>query len=168
MAATRRSRRGQPEHSEFDEPGDQAGRTDYAINGGSVYLGTALAPPARSAAASYKWPVLATGNPQTAFNGIVSVHSQIFEANVQDAKDTTYLIGEKYMALDKNITGNDPGDLFMRDVGRRREPDSLGQRQPAAGLGSRQQQQSSRNPTQIFGSAHAPDGTRPFVMGTCS
>ena len=92
-----------------------AGRTDYAINGGSVFIPHGPGPASASAAASNTWPNLAA----LGFNGIASVHSQITEAMIADKKQTTYLIGEKYMSpenyitgIDSTVTQNDPGDLF--------------------------------------------------------
>lgn len=91
----------------------QAGRCDYAMNGGSVlppsFSPDLSGPPASTtlaSAAGYAWPSLAT------FNGLAWIHSQIPEATVTDTKDTTYLIGEKYMSPENYVTGADPGDLF--------------------------------------------------------
>ncbi|MGO9115341.1 MAG: DUF1559 domain-containing protein [Thermoguttaceae bacterium] len=96
----------------------QAGRTDYAINGGSVLPSNLPAnphfagPPATttvSTAASY---FQANGIPSTTFNGIASIYSQVTEAMIPDNKETTYLMGEKYMSPENYFMGNDPGDLF--------------------------------------------------------
>ncbi len=88
----------------------KAPRTDYAINGGSV-LPTTLnfaGPPAGTlvSSASLSWPSLAN------FNGIAAIRSQVTDAMITDNKDTTYLIGEKYMSPDNYTTGKDPGDLY--------------------------------------------------------
>ena len=109
----------------------------------------------------YSWPNLTA----LGFNGIATIHSQITEAMIPDNKETTYLIGEKYMSPDHYITGDDPGDLYQRDVGRRRQPDSLGQHQPFARHGPLGQQQSARQPTQIFGSSHAAGWHAAFCDG---
>jgi len=101
-----------------------AGRTDYAINGGSIlptwtpfphYPGPSSLP----VPTNFPWPDLVTSSPMTAFNGIASIHSQITDAMITDTKETTYLIGEKYLSPENYITGidstvaqNDPGDLF--------------------------------------------------------
>ncbi len=88
------------------------GRTDYAANGGSYFVandsaGIASGPgPSGTNTTGYTWPDL------TNFNGIVAVHSQITLADIPDNKDTTYLLGEKYMAPENYIMGNDPGNLY--------------------------------------------------------
>ena len=50
-------------------------------------------------------------NLTTGFNGIVTVHSEVTPAGVTDNKDTTYLVGEKYMSPEHYIDGQDQGDL---------------------------------------------------------
>jgi prepilin-type N-terminal cleavage/methylation domain-containing protein/prepilin-type processing-associated H-X9-DG protein len=87
-----------------------AGRTDYAANGGSFFVandpgGTASGPGPSSTGAT-TWPDL------TNFNGIVGVHSQVVMADIRDNKETTYLLGEKYMSPENYITGADPGDMY--------------------------------------------------------
>ena len=101
-----------------------AGRTDYAMNGGSnpppwnnppphvrgmnTIFPNYPGPPNLSAATSqtspYLWPVLTSNPPNFApasqngdFNGIVATHSQVTEAMITDGKGETYLIGEKYL-----------------------------------------------------------------------
>jgi prepilin-type N-terminal cleavage/methylation domain-containing protein len=95
-----------------------AGRTDYAMNGGTVRIPIGAGPPATttvSSAANYVWPDLVA----LGFNGIAAIHSQVTEAMIPDSKGTTYLIGEKYVSPENYITGidnttakNDPGDLY--------------------------------------------------------
>jgi prepilin-type processing-associated H-X9-DG protein len=53
------------------------------------------------------------------FNGIATIHSQVLDAMVSDSKDTTYMIGEKYMSPENYMTGvdstptrYDSGDLY--------------------------------------------------------
>ena len=82
--------------------GPVAGRTDYAANGGGVFIAAGAGPTSATAAS---FPSL------TSFNGIVAVHSEVTSAGVPDNKDTTYLVGEKYLSPENYITGNDPGDL---------------------------------------------------------
>ena len=120
----------------------QAGRTDYAINGGSNpppwanplpgsrtlvpfpdFPGPS-SPLTQAAAATFPWPVLSSNQPGRDFNGIAAVHSQVSEAMITDTKDTTYLIGEKYVSPENymaplnpannttDLTGYDPGDEF--------------------------------------------------------
>ena len=90
----------------------QAGRTDYAINGGTVPIANGSGPSGLSAGLdpSASWPDL------TNFDGIAAAHSQISEAMITDSKITTYLMAEKYMSPENYImgvdtTGYDPGDL---------------------------------------------------------
>jgi hypothetical protein len=94
------------------------GRTDYAINGGSVlptyspfphYTGpTTLAAGVPATGAPYAWPNLVTMR----FNGIASIHSKITDAMCPDSKETLYLVGEKYMAPEHYTDGQDLGDLY--------------------------------------------------------
>ena len=90
--------------SRNDRPVTQAGRTDYAINGGSVYIPHGHGPGQRPSGRRR----LFLAQPRAlGFNGIVSVHSQITDAMIPDNKETTYLIGEKYMSPENYITGVD-------------------------------------------------------------
>jgi prepilin-type N-terminal cleavage/methylation domain-containing protein len=135
------------------------GRTDYAINGGSVlptyspfphYTGpTTLAAGAATQPATYPWPNLVT----MGFNGIASIHSKITEAMCPDSKETMYLVGEKYMSPENYITGQDLGDWYALsgdDVTTTRwgnqllipAQDRLANNNP------------SPNPTLVFGSSH--------------
>ena len=122
------------------------GRTDYAINGGSVITQT-----------------LAT------FNGIACNRSQVILATmIPDNKETTYLIGEKYMAPENYLSGTDPGDLSSAMSG---DDVSLSRWGNTSLLPSMDRTANNNPPTngpQIFGScARRPDGTRPFATGTC-
>jgi prepilin-type processing-associated H-X9-DG protein len=74
------------------------GRTDYVANGGNFYL----------------------PNGGTTFNGIVGIGSHVTDAMITDTRETTYLVGEKYMSPENYMSGNDttpgnpgydPGDL---------------------------------------------------------
>jgi len=90
-----------------------AGRTDYAINGGSVPptwkpFPDFPGPASLAVAGTFSWPDLTASG----FNGIASVRSQVTDAMIPDNKETTYLIGEKYMSPESYIMGNDPGDLY--------------------------------------------------------
>ena len=108
-------------------PVTQAGRTDYAINGGSVlYSSTVAGPVQRERRCQLFLARPHDRKSATSFNGIASVHSQVTEAMIPDNKDTTYLIGEKYMSPENYITGVDTdtrarsGRPVQRHVGRRR------------------------------------------------
>ncbi len=152
-------------------------RTDYAINGGSVYIpnGTGPAPGATvaatlTAAASYAWPNLQ----KLGFNGIASVCSKVTEAMIPDNKETTYLIGEKYMSVDNYTIGIDatvgsidPGDMYSAmsadDVSLIRwgnltllpAMDRLSTNGPPPGT----------NPPRIFGSSHSAGWHAAFCDG---
>jgi prepilin-type N-terminal cleavage/methylation domain-containing protein/prepilin-type processing-associated H-X9-DG protein len=145
-----------------------AGRTDYAINGGSVFIPHGPGPASVSAAASNTWPNLAA----LGFNGIASVHSQITEAMIVDEKQTTYLVGEKYMSpenyrtgIDSTVTQNDPGDLFSAMSG----DDVSLIRWGNPNLMPNMDRLSTNNPppvpSQIFGSAHGAGWNAAFCDG---
>ena len=155
----------------------QAGRTDYAINGGSVFISNGMGPSSVSAATSYSWPVLKTSSTATSFNGIAAVHSSITEAMIPDNKGTTYLIGEKYMSPENYTIGvdaepyqDDPGDLMSAmsgdDVSLIRwgnanllpSLDRVGSNNPP-------QATNGQPPSQIFGSAHPAGWHAAFCDG---
>ncbi len=89
-------------------PGQVAGRTDYAANGGSVFIPHKGGPTSAPAPAGFTWLNLT----YLGFNGIVAIHSEVTSAGVPDNKDTTYLVGEKYMSPEHYIDGQDPGDMY--------------------------------------------------------
>jgi prepilin-type N-terminal cleavage/methylation domain-containing protein len=149
-----------------------AGRTDYAINGGSVYIPNGTGPAASttlSTVATYTaWPNLVALN----FNGIATVHSQVTESMIPDNKETTYLVGEKYLSRDNYIMGvdmtvkkNDPGDLYSPMSGN----DVASIRWANTGLLPSQDRLSTNNPpptpSQIFGSAHSAGWHAAFCDG---
>jgi prepilin-type N-terminal cleavage/methylation domain-containing protein len=143
-----------------------AGRTDYAINGGSVYIPSGPGPSPggtgasiASAGASYSWPKLTN----LGFNGIAAVHSQVLETSIVDSKPTTYLFGEKYLSpanyfdpagIDNTIGTIDPGDLYSAVSG----DDVATIRWGNATLLPSMDRVQNNNPppvaSQIFGSAH--------------
>ena len=91
--------------------GAGTGRTDYAINGGSICIPSGPGPSSIQRRRNYSWPNLD-------FNGIAAVHSQVTEAMILDSKKTTYLLGEKYMSPENCITWQRSGRP-VRHVGRR-------------------------------------------------
>ena len=154
-----------------------AGRTDYAINGGSNYIAHGAGPSSVAAATSYNWPSLAT------FNGIASVHSQVTEAMVTDNKGTTYLIGEKYMSpenytdamVNNNSTDNTTGQIDPGDSHSAMSGDDVSLIRwgndtwlPSMDHATNNSATVQANPSKIFGSTAARAGTRPFAMGTSS
>ena len=157
----------------------QAGRTDYAMNGGSV-LPSSLqnygsfphfqGPSSVSSGAGYQWPLLSTGSTLTSFNGIAAIHSQVLDATLTDNRETNYLIGEKYLSVDNYVTGvdstnppiKDEGDLFSAmsgdDVSLTRWC-TYNASNPAASLLPSPDRMASNNPPPnpalIFGSSHS-------------
>ena len=78
-------------------------KSDYAINGGDIFVGAGSGPNSTTAAdlRSYLWPDL------DRFNGISFVRSRIRMAYVVDGTSNTYLLGEKAVNLGDE---SDPGD----------------------------------------------------------
>ncbi len=138
-------------------PGQVGGRTDYAANGGSVYIKHSPSPSSLQVPTNFQWPDL------TAFNGIVAIRSQVTNAagasGIPDNKDTTYLFGEKYMSPEGYITGTtDPGDLCSAMSG-----DDQSLIRWSASLPA-QDRLNFPNP-QGFGSAHSAGWQVAFVGG---
>ena len=145
-----------------------AGRTDYAMNGGSVLPSNFpnyspfphfQGPSSVSGAAGFSWPLLTTGNTLTSFNGIATIHSQVLDATITDNRETTYLIGEKYLSVENYVTGvdadgNDQGDTYSAMSG----DDISTTRWANTTLLPSQDRTASNNPpanpSQIFGSSH--------------
>ncbi len=139
----------------------QAGRTDYAINGGSIYIPHGPGPASLGAGLSNSWPNLKA----LGFNGIASVHSLVPEAGILDAHDTTYLIGEKFMALEHYSTGTDPGDLFSAMSGDDVSLIRWGNLTLLPALDRSINNNPPANPSQIFGSAHGAGWHMAFCDG---
>lgn len=86
-----------PPHNADAAP--QVGKTDYAINGGDVFIKPSW-PPNYSQAANWKW------SDTSKATGIAYYRSAIVVADIHDGTNHTYLIGEKQVS---NVAG-DPGD----------------------------------------------------------
>ncbi len=134
-------------------------RTDYVINGGSVYVahgkGPADSKPATIQAYNNKWPDL------TNFNGIACVRSEVSPAHVADGMSNTYLMGEKYMSPENYTIGvdasgnNDTGDLMSAYSG---DDVSLVRWGSTTYLPSMDRVKTNippPNPAKIFGSSHS-------------
>jgi prepilin-type N-terminal cleavage/methylation domain-containing protein len=151
------------------------GRSDYAISGGSAYIlnnvnVTTIAGPT-SLTATFTWPNL------TNFNGIATIHSKITDAMCHDSKDTTYLVGEKYMPPEDYVTGVDvigtySGDLFSAFSGDQMSLvrwGSYNPSNPALSLLPTQDRVQSNNPpanpSLIFASAHGAGWNVVFLEG---
>jgi prepilin-type N-terminal cleavage/methylation domain-containing protein len=97
-----------------------AGRTDYAANGGSFFLQNTPSPQGLPVPANFWVYLTMPGAAALNFSGIVTIHSEVTPASITDNKDTTYLVGEKYMSPENYTTGVDmtpggkldPGDLY--------------------------------------------------------
>lgn len=81
----------------------QAGRTDYAGNGGDSGLAHG-AGPANIAAG------LAAADKPTAFTGVLYERSEVPLGKIPDGTSKTYLAGEKYLNPQHYTTGGDPAD----------------------------------------------------------
>jgi prepilin-type N-terminal cleavage/methylation domain-containing protein len=141
-----------------------AGRTDYAINGGSIvptqfpnyspfphFAGPGSVAAAKNPSA---FPNLATGKPATEFNGIAAIHSQVKEANITDNQGTTYLVGEKYMSPENYIMGQDPGDLYSAMSGDDISTTRWGSMTLVPAMDRVASNSPPANGSQIFGSSH--------------
>ena len=147
----------------------QGGRSDYAVNGGTVYISHGQGPSSTTAGASNTWPNLTA----LGFTGLVSVHSSITEAMVTDSKQTTYLIGEKYLSPENYTTGiasnpADAGDLLSDMSG----DDICLIRWANTTLLPSMDRVSTNptnppppNPSKIFGSAHSAGYNMSFLDG---
>ena len=150
----------------------QAGRTDYAINGGSVYIphgpGPSTSTTVKTAGSYPSWPNLQT----LGFNGISSVRSQVTEAMIPDNKSTTYLLGEKYMSPENYLTGvdsesaqNDPGDLFSAMSGDDVSLIRWGSTTLLPSMDRTANNNPPSLPSQVFGSAHGAGWHAAFCDG---
>ncbi|MBX3427542.1 MAG: DUF1559 domain-containing protein [Pirellulales bacterium] len=98
---------------------ENCGRSDYAINAGSVWVETQndnQFPQTYAAVAGFdnRWmeaALQASGRDAGAeLNGISYQRSQIGIRQVSDGTSNTYLVGEKALTLTNYDTGDDPGD----------------------------------------------------------
>ncbi|HEX7379766.1 MAG TPA: DUF1559 domain-containing protein [Pirellulales bacterium] len=80
-------------------------KTDYAINGGDVFLDVGEGPRTLDQGddPNYQWP-----KPSSEFTGVCFLRSEITFAHIKDGKDHTYLVGEKN--LRDYTSGADIGD----------------------------------------------------------
>lgn len=91
-------------------------RSDYAINGGTVYRGIStdrfVGPESLEEGdrpesdGGFRWP----RTEEWGYNGICYVRSEVTDRHVKDGLSHTYLVGEKYMDSRHYITGLDIGD----------------------------------------------------------
>ena len=79
-------------------------RTDYAANGGELFLDFQKGPDNLAGAASYSFPSPANNT------GIIFVHSPVSVAMIKDGMSNTYMIGEKSLNPDYYATGESIGD----------------------------------------------------------
>lgn len=80
-------------------------KSDYAVNGGDVFLDVGEGPLllAQGDDPNYQWP-----KPKTDFTGVCFLRSEITFAHIKDGKSYTYLVGEKN--LPDYASGLDKGD----------------------------------------------------------
>ena len=143
-----------------------AGRTDYAINGGSVYVANTGGPGSSPAPANFSWPNLKS------FNGIATTGSQITEAGIPDNKETTYLVGEKYMSpenymtgVDSTISHTDPGDACGAMSGDDVSLIRWGNATLLPSMDRTYNNNPPAKPSQIFGSSHGAGWHAAFCDG---
>ena len=118
------------------------GRTDYAINGGTTN----------------------TQNLKT-FNGIACNRSQVTWEMIPDNKETTYLIGEKYVSPENYISGTDPGDLSCAMSGDDVSLSRCGNTSLLPSMDRTSNNNPPANPSLIFGSAHGAGWHAAFCDG---
>jgi prepilin-type N-terminal cleavage/methylation domain-containing protein/prepilin-type processing-associated H-X9-DG protein len=87
-------------------PLSQTARTDYAINGGDVFIPILNGPKTLEAGDSGKHRFPHWGRS----NGISHVRSRVTFNHITDGASCTYLIGEKYLSTDYYFSGTAPGD----------------------------------------------------------
>ncbi|HVA48839.1 MAG TPA: DUF1559 domain-containing protein [Pirellulales bacterium] len=82
-----------------------AAKSDYAVNGGDVFLDVGEGPLtlAQGDDPNYQWP-----KPKTDFTGVCFLRSEITFAHIKDGKSYTYLVGEKNVR--DYTSGTDKGD----------------------------------------------------------
>jgi prepilin-type N-terminal cleavage/methylation domain-containing protein/prepilin-type processing-associated H-X9-DG protein len=92
-----------------------AGRSDYAANCGDPRNNEVNGGPGRvEDAATFGWSVRGpTGTDaqgKVFITGISFQRSEVAIKHVTDGTNKTFLLGEKYMRIDRYVTGDDPGD----------------------------------------------------------
>lgn len=82
-----------------------AAKSDYAVNGGDVFLDVGEGPLTlvQGDDPKYQWP-----KPKSEFTGVCFLRSEITFAHIKDGKSYTYLVGEKN--LPDSTSGADKGD----------------------------------------------------------
>jgi type II secretory pathway pseudopilin PulG len=85
-----------------------AAKSDYAINGGDIQLGSGPGPAsyAQGDDPNYQWPTNSQGDGVCCFHAVVSL------AQIRDGTSLTYLVGEKNVAWDGLDLGDDQS-LFV-------------------------------------------------------
>ena len=92
------------------------GKSDYAMNAGTVYVEIAAFPATYAAAAGFTWleTQLSTSSPpqdpSLVLNGISFQRSQVSFRQITDGTSNTYMIGEKALTSTNYETGTDAGD----------------------------------------------------------
>lgn len=83
-----------------------AAKTDYAVNGGDVYVNLGPSPDSYEDARTFAWPEekFATAS------GVVFVRSEIKLRKITDGLSKTYFVGEKYLNPTNYRNGEDVGD----------------------------------------------------------
>ena len=86
-----------PAHLNANAP-KRSGRTDYAMNSGSLPPSQEPGPNSYRPAEQYDWP-------RDRHNGVSYQHSEVRVGAITDGTSKTYLVGEKYLNRDYYMTG---------------------------------------------------------------
>ncbi len=93
------------------DPTPMIAKSCYCMNGGQKWPGFHGGPATIEAAANHGWP------DQKDVTGLVAIRSQTTMAEVRDGSSNTYLIGEKYMNVDRYASWDGGGDAQSMFIG---------------------------------------------------
>ena len=88
------------------------GRSDYAVNAGTVYVETEAFPQNYGAAPNFTWleKTLGQQDPSVLLSGISFQRREVTLQQVTDGSSNTYMVGEKALTSTNYETGSDRGD----------------------------------------------------------
>jgi prepilin-type processing-associated H-X9-DG protein len=97
---------GQAQRPRGSAPVEVSGRTDYAGNGGDVFVFYGQGPSTLEQGddPGFGWPSMESNT------GLVFLRSKIRVGQIEDGTSHTYFVGEKYINPDHYTDGQDPGD----------------------------------------------------------
>jgi prepilin-type N-terminal cleavage/methylation domain-containing protein/prepilin-type processing-associated H-X9-DG protein len=88
-------------------------RSDYRVNGGSIFAGESDGPTSIPGIATHDWVFEDGPSPTDRYvlqNGICHQRSQITLRKIKDGMSKTAMVGDKYLNPDRYVDGNDPAD----------------------------------------------------------